>query len=152
MVSDEEQAGQSTNARLSASGTPLGGSRPGLIHRPGDGTALRGVVPAPPKVSLSPSACSPSAQAAMPSGGCFAASAANAVPSASIRCSTTASLRASATFALRWPARLATARAQRFRVEPLTGRVEDDVRRFVQRGAHRAVADLRDPPADVDLA
>jgi hypothetical protein len=30
MVSDEEQAGQSTNARLSASGTPLGGRLAGL--------------------------------------------------------------------------------------------------------------------------
>ena len=41
----------------------------------------------------------------------------------SIRCRTTASLRAKATVALRRPARLASARAQVFRSEPLTGRV-----------------------------
>jgi hypothetical protein len=77
------------------------------------------MVPSPPKVlgfSLSP-------QAAAASGPESTGSAANGVPSASIRCRTQASLRAKATFALRTPARFATASAQRFSAEPFTGRV-----------------------------
>ncbi len=46
------------------------------------------------------------------------------VPSLSMWCNTTASLRASATRAFLGPARLATASAQLFRSEGLTGRVK----------------------------
>lgn len=76
----------------------------------------------------------------------------NEVLSLSMQCNTTASLRANATRAFLGPARLATANAQPFRSEPLTGRVRIDIGRLVERGSHAAIADLRDATAMIGLA
>src|SRR5918998_3929829 len=93
---------------------PLHTPRPGLIHRPGDGTSLRAAGAFPPE----PSICPPLLQAAA-----AARSATKGVPPTSILCRTTANFLASATLALRRPARLAMRAAQLFSAEPFTGRV-----------------------------
>src|SRR4051794_2407296 len=109
---------------------PLQLLRPGLIHRPGDGTSLRAAGALRPYPSISP----PLLQAAA------AWSAANGVPSTSMRCITTESFLARATLALRMPARLARRAAQLFSAEPFTGRV-----RMMLAASYSAVRPLASP-------
>src|SRR5215212_3218278 len=142
---------RSRSANLASRGRPCGAASPAAAW-PDPSSRRRDLAPGgwcpPPESSISPP---------LPQAAAAAWSAANGVPSTSMRCITTESFLASATLALRMPARRASRAAQLFSAEPFTGRLRimcasEAVPRTVQRRAHAGVADLADATCDVGLA